>query len=361
MSDREIKPIYQKFNSEGQIQSAELIGSGHIHKTYLVKTGRAEHPGYILQKFNHRVFPNVEQVMENIRSVSHHLRDNPEYSNRYQIPELVECKSGGYYYAKPDGSFWRMYNRITPGISYDTIPGESVAYEAGKIYGSFISGLNDFPADNLHIVIPGFHSVQLRYRQLMNAIKADSARRVANLNDEIRFAKNHADAMMQIPEPGESQNLPVRVTHNDTKLNNILFDEENRATAVVDLDTVMPGLSLYDFGDLVRSAANTAKENESGRSDTGFSLPVFSAIAKGFLEESVELLTSEEVSMLPLAPQYMAYLMGIRFLADYINGDIYYNIRYPEQNLDRCRAQFRLMESLIEAYDDCVAIILYHR
>lgn len=350
---QKLKPILRQYKIDTRIRIAEQIGSGHIHQTYQIITEEENHAGYILQKFNDNVFPDIDKVMENILQVTRHLRKNSKHGKTYRVTEPVVAKSGSAYYTGPDGSHWRLYHRITPGISFDTVPNESAAYEAGKIYGSFIAGLDDFPA-NLHEIIPGFHSLELRYNQLMSAIEADPAGRVSVVESEIRFAKNHNDAMREIPELQENEILPKRIIHNDTKLNNVLFDGQNHAVAVVDLDTVMPGLSLYDFGDLVRSAANTGKED--GES-VKFSLPLFSAIAKGFLEETNELLTPEEITLLPLAPQYMTYLMGIRFLADYISGDIYYNISHPEQNLERCRAQFRLMESMMEAYHKAEAVI----
>lgn len=353
--NKQIKLILSQFQGETDFRSAERIGSGHIHQTWLIETVDKNHPGFILQKFNNHVFPDTGKVMDNILKITTHLRQNSDHGNTYQIAKPVATKSGSYYYSGPDGQNWRLYHRITPGINFDTIPNETVAYEAGKIYGSFIAGLHNFPAATLHEVISGFHSVSFRYSQLQEAIETDPVARTTDVEEEIHFAIDHIDAMREIPELQENGILPLRVTHNDTKLNNVLFDEEDRAVAVVDLDTVMPGYSLYDFGDLVRSAANTARE-DSARAE--FSLPVFSAIAKGFLEEAGQLLTPKEISLLPLAPQYMAYLMGIRFLADYISGDIYYKINNPKQNLDRSRAQFSLIRSMNELYnkaDDIIA------
>lgn len=346
--------ICSHFRTEGRFCDAKRFGSGHIHQTWLIETEEEQHPGYILQKFNNQVFPDTGKVMENILHVTRHLRQHSEHGKIYSVAEPIAVNSGEYYYTDDQNNDWRLFQRIVPGISFDTVPDETVAYEAGKIYGSFIAGLNDFPAKSLHEVIPGFHSVELRYRQLMGAIEADAAGRVTDVDEEIRFAKEKIVAMRKIPELSDNSPLPVRVTHNDTKLNNVLFDENNRAAAVVDLDTVMPGYLLYDFGDLVRSAANSTGEDDEHAT---FSLPLFRAIAKGYLEETEELLTEEERSLLALSPQYMSYLMGIRFLADYLNGDTYYATHYPAQNLDRCRAQFGLMKRMDEVYDECKAVI----
>ncbi len=349
-----INHIYNQFRTEGRFRNAKRFGSGHIHQTWLIDTKEEQHPGYILQEFNKQVFPQTDKVMENILRVTQHLRQHSEHGKIYNVAEPVAANSGEYYYTDDQNNDWRLFHRITPGISFDTVPDETVAYEAAKIYGSFIAGLSNFPAETLHEVIPGFHSVELRYRQLMDVIEADAAGRVSDVDEEIRFAKEQVGAMRKIPELSESSPLPVRVTHNDTKLNNILFDEKNRAAAVVDLDTVMPGYLLYDFGDLVRSAANRAGEDDK---HAAFSLPLFHAIAKGFLEETAVLLTDEERSLLALSPQYMAYLMGIRFLADYLNGDTYYTTHYHGQNLNRCRAQFGLMKSMGDVFDECEAVI----
>jgi hypothetical protein len=341
-----IKTIFNQFETGTSPVTAERIGSGHIHQTYKISVEGEHHPGYILQQFNRYVFPDHHMVMNNTLMVTDHLLQSSDFGKHYRVARPVIGKSGQYYVTEQDGTTWRLFHRIAPGLSFDAIPGEAVAHEAGKIYGRFLAALRGLPVSKIQEVIPGFHLVELRFSQLTVAVDANVAGRLAEVRDELRVATKYIDTMRIIPREQQNGNLPLRVTHNDTKLNNILFDRDHRAMAVVDLDTVMPGLSLFDFGDLVRTAANTGSEDGPG---VGFSLPLYTEIARGFLEEAGEYLTPVEIKLLPFAPQYMAYIMGIRFLADYINGDVYYTIHHPQQNLERCRAQFKLMQCMMES------------
>jgi Ser/Thr protein kinase RdoA (MazF antagonist) len=359
----QLKAILRQFQTVADAVSAERIGSGHIHETYRVLTEDESHPGYILQRFNHYVFPDFRAVTDNLLLVSAHLGATSDYAAKYRVAEPVAVRDdldathsaestnvSNYVYSEADGTSWRLFRRIAPGISFDRVPDEAAAYEAGRIYGSFLAALRDFPVGRLHEVIPGFHSVDVRFAQLEDAVLRDAAGRVAEVHQhELRIAQQYIDLMRVIPQAQQSGGLPMRVTHNDTKLNNVLFDADHRAVAVVDLDTVMPGLSLYDFGDLVRTAANTGQEDGD---DAAFSLQLYRVLEKGFLHTAGAYLTPQEIKLMPLAPQYMAYIMAIRFLADYLNGDVYYTISRPQHNLDRCRAQFRLLESMREALED---------
>jgi Ser/Thr protein kinase RdoA (MazF antagonist) len=340
------REILDQFEIEGQPVSVDHIGVGHIHKTFSVGFDNELHPGYILQQFNRYVFQDYQGVMHNTIRVTRHLASNSAYTPEYRIAHPVATRSGLYYISEQDGTTWRLFHRISPGISFDTVPNESVAYQAGNLYGRFLAGLSDLPVSAVKEVIPGFHSVHLRLEQLMDAVHTDAVGRLSEVTNEVRIAERYMDQMRVIPREVLAGKLPVRVTHNDTKLNNILFDEQNRAVAVVDLDTVMPGLSLFDFGDLVRTAANTGSEDGV---DAAFSLPLYEAIKAGYLEGTKTCLTPDETTLLPLAPPYMAYIMAIRFLADYLNGDLYYTIHNPYQNLYRCRAQFSLMLSMLQS------------
>ncbi|MCC5933408.1 MAG: aminoglycoside phosphotransferase family protein [Balneolales bacterium] len=348
-----LSDIFSAFSTGSRMAYAVPIGSGHIHKTWLIHTENPNEPGFIMQKFNAHVFPDFDKVTENLLLVTGLLNRHPEYSKRYSIAAPLSSSAGGYAVRQQDGSAWRLFQRIAPGLSYDLVPDEAAAFEAGKIYGLFLAALQELRADKLHEVIPGFHSVSLRYRQLLDAAKPEPIRRFVHAAQELRFAKKHIAEMSVIPRQQQAGRLPLRVTHNDTKLNNVLFDTQMQARAVVDLDTVMPGLSLYDFGDLVRTAAATNNEDSA---ETGFSLSCFEAITRGYLKETATILSPEEKNLMPLAPRYMAYIMGIRFLADYLNGDLYYATHYPEQNLMRCRAQFQLMEAMAKNHDACCRI-----
>jgi len=346
MIPSDISSVLRHFKTEGSHAHARPFGSGHIHSTWLIEAGNKHEPDYILQKFNSNVFPLTAETMNNIRLVTGHLREKWGPGSGFEVPELIECTDGGVYHTGSDGVHWRLYRRINPGISYDQVPNENVAYEAGKIFGKFIADLSDLQPEKLSVVIPGFHSAELRYEQLQTAVKNDAAGRRAEVEAEIAFAGKHYDAMLELPRRQQSGELPLRVTHNDTKLNNVLFDDRDRAVSVIDLDTVMPGLSLYDFGDLVRTAAGTGDEDEADLNRIGFNRALYKAIEKGFLEQTRHFLTPAETALMPLSARYMTWIMGIRFLADYINGDVYYQTHYPGQNLRRCRAQFRLMETM---------------
>lgn len=367
MTATDIKSIFHQFRVQGSWKDSAPFGSGHIHHTRVIRTAEWDAPDYILQKINHHVFPPVAGMMDNIRKVTRHIRDkNPSVKNgdqsapALQVLEVIPTKDGMTHYTDPGRNHWRMYQKVEPGISYDVVPNENVAYEAGKAFGKFLDDLKDLPADGLNTVIPDFHSVEFRYDQLNKAVEADPVGRAAEVEAEIGCARNYIERMRIIPQKEKEGSLPIRVTHNDTKLNNILFDEHDRAVCIIDLDTVMAGLSLYDFGDLIRTAANTAEEDEADPDRVHFSLPVFKSITQGFLDSARQFLTPDEIDLMPLSAQYMTYLMGIRFLADYLSGDVYYKTRDHGQNLRRCRTQFVLIERMTDHYEECGEIVRQH-
>ncbi len=382
MSPPDIRSVFEQFRATGTWRESRTLESGHINTTWVIRTVEEDRPDYILQKINHHVFPPVAEMMENIRKVTRHIQDKQAVKQNspagsmaddvgvgkrnsgrggsdrgsgdrpIQVLEVIPTIDDKTHFTDSEGNHWRLYRKVDPGISYDVVPNKKVAYEAGKAFGQFIDDLKDLPAEELVPVIPDFHSVDWRYQQLQEAVAADPVGRVAEVEEEIAFAQEYIERLRIIPRQERAGKLPVRVTHNDTKLNNILFDEQDRAVCVIDLDTVMPGLSLYDFGDLIRTAANMGEEDEADLSRVQFSIPVFREIARGFLESTRHFLTKEEIELLPLSARYMTWLMGARFLADYINGDVYYQIRYPDQNRRRCRAQFRLIACMEEHYEE---------
>ncbi len=357
MTSPDIKSLFDQFNASGTFLEGFPTGSGHIHTTYLIKTSEKNQPDYILQQINQNVFPPVAEMMNNIQKVTRHIRKKREPDSTEEVLEIIETATGKSYYTDPEGNHWRMYKKISPGISYDVVPNKKVAHEAGKAFGQFIGDLHDLPANEIFPVIPDFHSIEMRYENFIRAMQTNPCNRVDEVKKEIDFANARIDEMMVIPRLGKEDKLPLRITHNDTKLNNVLFDENDRAVCVIDLDTVMPGFSLYDFGDTIRTAANTGEEDEADLDKIQFSLPIFKAYSEGFLEKTISFLTPSETQFLTLSSQYMTFIMGIRFLTDYISGDIYYSIRYSKQNLRRCRAQFRLMQCMIDNYRESQDII----
>ncbi len=352
-----IREIFNQFKTSGSWESSAEFGSGHIHKTWLIRTAEEDQPDYILQKINHNVFPPVAEMMENIRKVTGHIIEKIRPGTNRTVLEIIETTRGSTFYNDTLGDYWRMYYRIEPGISYDTVPNNKVAGEAGKAFGQFIGDLRDMPVDEIFPVIPGFNSMELRYNQFINALEQDPLNRAAEVKKEIDYVYDRIENMMTICLLEKEGKIPVRITHNDTKLNNVLFSNDDKAVAVIDLDTVMPGLVLYDFGDTIRTAASTGAEDEADLSAISFSIEVLKAYSEGFLEKTAPFLNRAEIEYLALSAQYMTFIMGLRFLTDYIAGDVYYLIKYPDQNLRRCRAQFRLMECMRDKYNETYDII----
>lgn len=358
MTNPDIISVFNQFNTSGTLLDGFPTGSGHIHSTYLVRTSEESEPDYIIQKINHNVFPPVAEMMNNIQKVTSHIKKKREAFGDAEVLEIIETKSKRNYYTDPGGNHWRMYKKIRDGKSYDVIPGKKVAFEAGKAFGQFLADLGDMPADEIFPVIPEFHSIEMRYGKFIHSVKDNPCGRISEVKEEMDFVNNHINRMLIIPRLEKEGKLPLRITHNDTKLNNVLFDKSDRAICVIDLDTVMPGLALYDFGDTIRTAANTALEDEADLDKIQFNIKVFKAFAEGFLEKTFYFLNPFEVKYLALASQYMTFIMGLRFLTDYISGDIYYHINYSKQNYQRCRTQFRLMQCMIVNYQESQEIIM---
>ncbi|MBC8488872.1 MAG: aminoglycoside phosphotransferase family protein [Bacteroidetes bacterium] len=351
--------ILRKFNIEGNIQSAKPFGSGHINDSFKVEAGEKK---YLLQRINHKVFKDIEGLTYNIVNVTDHIRNK---INSFQNDDplrktlrLIKSLNGKYFVTDDDGNFWRLFDFIEEGRSYDLVENSGIAYEGGKAYGRFINLLSDFPAKILVETIPDFHNIEFRLNNFWKAIKLDQTNRVKNVADEIKFIKERANEMKLVLKLGKEGKIPLRVTHNDTKINNVLFNKDGKAICVIDLDTVMPGYVHYDFGDSIRTFANTADEDESDLSKVNINLDYFTAFAKGFLKETKLNLNTTEIETLAFSAKLMTFIIGLRFLTDYIYGDKYYKIKYPGHNLQRARVQFKLLESLEEKYIEMQRIIL---
>ena len=357
-----IPSIFDQFATGETLEDYEPFGSGHIHQTWLIRSSGDHRPDYVLQKINQKIFSSVDGMMSNIQKVTNHIREKSTTLDKNccddRVLKVIPTRVGNSYLTDSSGEHWRLYLKVESGISYDLVPNEKVAYEAGKAFGQFITDLEDFPYDELEIVIPDFHSVEWRYEQLSDALKQNLAGRRDKVDPEITFARDQIKRMVVVPRLVQQGLLPERVTHNDTKLNNILFDQNDKAKCVIDLDTVMPGLVLYDFGDLIRTAANTAQEDEADLEQVQINFPVYEAITSGFFESTRKILTPEEADILALAGPFLAYLMGIRFLADYLNRDVYYKIAHQEQNIDRSKVQKKLIESMEMQVNEMKKIIV---
>lgn len=349
-----MRGILDQFKLDGAVVSCERYGSGHINQTFLVTTD-APHR-YILQQINRRVFTNVPALMENIDSVTKYLAKQD--ADPRHVLTLVPVKNGKPYYQNGEGEYWRMYEFVNGGISLNSPENAEDFYQSAIAFGTFQNLLADFPAETLHETIAHFHDTPVRYRAFHAAIEADAVGRRQEVEKEITFALQHeqeAGFMMHLLADGK---LPLRVTHNDTKLNNVILDEKDRtALCVIDLDTVMPGLVANDFGDSIRFGASTAVEDEKDLRKVSLSLSLYETYVKGFLAVCGSRLTKREKETLPMGAKMMTLENGVRFLTDYLQGDPYYAISRPEHNLDRARTQFALVEDMERKWEQMNQII----
>lgn len=344
MTDK-FEKVLSCFIDSSSIINISRTGSGHIHKTYLIETKEKSRPDYILQNINNTVFPDVELLMKNISMVSEFILSQ-NLSGKSPVPELIASKNGKLFVQDEKGNFWRLYMHISNSRSYDLVPNLKVSREAGKAYGLFISSLSDFPVNTLIPVIRDFHSLEKRFSDFELALKSAYKIRLDEARTEIDFANQMYGKMMTIQKLEKAGIFPIRVTHNDTKINNILFDKADNAICVIDLDTVMPGLLLHDFGDAIRTTAAKASEDEQNLSLIGIDLGIFREFTAGFLESTFHVITKEEVEHLAGSSSYITFIMGLRFLTDFLNNDVYFSTHLPAHNLIRTRAQFRLLECM---------------
>lgn len=342
------KWLLEHFRLEGEVVDVKPHGSGHINHTFLVTTNGTKK--YILQKINTDIFHDTDGLMENIVNVTSYLRErivqaggNPERETMTVIP----TKEGSYYYTDTDGCDWRVYLLIEHIVSLDQAENAAEFYASGLAFGRFQAQLADYPAKTLHETIPDFHNTPKRYQAFEQAVEEDICHRAESVAQEIAFIRARKEEISILTDLLQKGELPLRITHNDTKLNNILLDvDTHEAVCIVDLDTIMPGLCAYDFGDAIRFGANTAAEDEQDLNKVSLSLELYQAYAKGFLEGCGEQLTPKEVETLPMGAKTITLEQGIRFLTDYLQGDTYYHTEREGQNLDRCRTQLALVADM---------------
>ena len=356
------KKIIDNFSIKGDFVSATPYGNGHINGTELVVTreGDREHK-YILQRINKNVFKRPDLLMENYVSVTEFIRGkilaaggDPER----EVINVIKTHDGESYCIDENGEYWRMLVYVTDNISYDRVEKPEQFYESAVAFGNFQYMLRDYPADTLHETIVNFHNTPDRYRQLMEAVERDVCGRLAEVTSDVEFAKARRDFAATFERAREEGRLPLRVTHNDTKLNNILFDAHTgKPLCVVDLDTIMPGYAINDFGDSIRFGATTAAEDEADLSKVNFDISLFELYVKGFIEGAKGGLTDTEIGYLPESAMMMTFECGMRFLADYLSGDTYFKISRPAQNLDRARNQFKLVADMESQLDEMHRIV----
>ena len=344
--------ILSNFWLDSEPVSCGPFGCGHVNKTFLVctKTGHR----YIMQMIG-PAFKDVHALQDNIRAVTEHLHSKtPE---KHGALTLVPTTEGEDHYHDNNGHTWRLFEFIEDGICLESAETPMDFYNAAIAFGTFQQQLNDFPAETLHETIPLFHNTPNRYKQLRDVLERDPMGRAKDVQEEIAFALAREEKAGQLIALLEAGELPLRVTHNDTKLNNVMFRASDRTPlCVMDLDTTMPGLSAYDFGDAIRFGASTAAEDEKDLNLVRMDLELFRLFTKGYLEACPGL-TPKEIEVLPLAAFTMTLECGVRFLTDYIDGDNYFSIHYPEQNLDRCHTQFKLVADMETKWEQMAQIV----
>lgn len=347
MEQTAIRPEVLKAYGFETPRSISPLTGGHINNTLLVETSRGK---FVLQQMNHFVFPSPPDIMENMVGVTDFLQKKVLEQGGGPKREIVTIRrslSGDPYIVDETGEYWRCLRFIDHAKSYEAAEGLDMIFEAGRAFGNFQRMLEDYPAGTLHEIIENFHNTPERFRQLEQAIESNAAGRKELVEKEISFSRQRKEGCGLLMNLLHAGKLPLRVTHNDTKLSNILIDEESgKAICIIDLDTVMPGLAAFDFGDSIRACASTAAEDEADLTKVHFDLARFEAYTKGFLSSVGNALTPLELETLPDGAQLMTFEVGIRFLADYLNGDVYFKTSYPEHNLVRARNQFKLVEEM---------------
>ncbi len=347
----ELQRIIDQFAIQGSVTHIEQINKGYINQTYYVETlsARGHVHKYTLQRINTNVFPDVDALMDNFKLTTEHLYGRLSLPGRHirgSVHSLRQTKDGHLYLRDASGC-WRMVTYFDDVYSVDIPENPEVFHNAGIAFGNFIKEMADVNIEDVKIVIPNFHNTLSRYQDLEKSIADDPKGRVESVENEIAFVRARADRYDMISQALEAGEIPTRICHNDCNLNNILFDREtNLPVAIIDLDTVMPSSALYDFGDSIRIGANTAKDDEKDLTKVSCDLELFEAYAWGYLESCGKMLTPKELELLPYAALIITAEDGIRFLMDYINGDTYYHIYYPEQNLDRARTQLKMVDDM---------------
>ncbi len=350
--------IASKFALEGQAVSVEPLGEGFINDTFVVRTA-GDAPDYILQRKNKAIFKDVPGMMENIRKVTEHMRLRVAEKGgdvEREVMRVVPAVDGRLYHVDSAGDFWAVSVFISGTVAYNRADSPSLAKKGGEGIGKFQALLADF-TEPLAETIKGFHNIRHRFEQWDEALARDAAGRIGGLAEEISWIESRREEMMSFWARVESGEIPMRVTHNDTKISNILFDADGSVLCAIDLDTVMSSTALNDFGDAIRSYCNTGDEDDMDLSKVSMSLDMFRAYTEGYLSYMGERLVDSELVWLSFSARYITFEQVLRFLMDYIDGDTYYKIKYPEHNLVRARAQYRLLQSMEEQYGEMCRVV----
>ena len=354
MTDEKLLSIAERFDLEGRIASIKPLGEGFINDTFVIRT-EGDAPDYILQRKNHAVFPDVPGMMEHILAVTEHIK--AKVSDPLRETLTVIRARDGKLYVEDEGNFWAVCLFIADTSSFDRADSPELAYQGGVGIGRFQALLADFDKP-LNETIKGFHNIRHRFAQWDETLKADPAGRAASLAEEIGWVESRRKEMLDFWSLVENGTIPTHVTHNDTKISNILFDKHTgKVLCAIDLDTVMSSTSLNDFGDAIRSYANTGAEDDRNLDNVEMSIDMFRAYADGYLSQQRATMTQSELDWLAFSARYITFEQVLRFLMDYIDGDKYYKTAYPEHNLVRTRAQYKLLQSMERQYDRMCAIV----
>ena len=353
----DLRLLASNFQIYGDFVDGGYYGSGHINDTYALNFDQAgKRVRYILQRINHNVFPSPPDLMNNIVRVTNHVRKKlalkceDDLSRR--VLTVVPTIDGQDYYLDAEGNHWRIYFFIEKARTYDVLEDIDQAYHAARAFGEFQKMLVDLPQPPLHEIIPGFHNGLMRFDAFTKALEKDEHNRAASAKAEIEFLQSHAEVFGVIPKLVEQGDIPICTTHNDCKINNVMLDDATgEGVCVIDLDTLMPGVALFDFGDMVRTSTSTAAEDETDLSKMTMDMDRFEAICKGYLSSAGEFLNQAERDHLVFAGKMITQIIGTRFLTDYLAGDVYFKTHREGHNLDRCRTQFKLVQSIEEQED----------
>ena len=352
-----IKHVLKCFCFEGKFESAAEIQSGHINNTFRLVYAQADgsKKEYVLQQINTYAFKKPEELMSNVQRVTNHLRKACSAQGidpARHVLQLVRCRDNQWMVRDDNNRCWRAYKYISGAVAYDKAECPRHFEEAGKAFGNFQRMLFDFPAEELYETIPDFHNTRKRFYAFVAAVAEDKVGRVKSCEKEIDFFFDRRKMMSRIVDMIENGDIPIRVTHNDTKMNNVMLDKATgEGLCVIDLDTVMPGSMLYDFGDAVRFGASTAAEDEEDLSKIAVDLELYEAFTRGFVSEMRGAITEKELELLPLGCMMMTCELAMRFFTDYIEGDPYFKVKSPEHNLIRARAQMKLLEDMEAKHD----------
>jgi len=340
------------FDVQGTYIGEYPYGNGHINDTYcVIYENKGKETRYIRQRINNNIFKNIPALMDNIGRVTRHQREKFQEAGKTDIDSrvltLVPSKTGEDYIIDAEGHYWRTYVFLEGLLTLEIVEKTDHAFQTAKAFGEFQCQLADMTIPRLHETIPDFHNTRARFNTLVKTIETDEFNRAKNVKEEINFVlqrEKMVDVLLNLQAEGE---LPERITHNDTKLNNVLINADSgEGMCVIDLDTVMPGLALYDFGDMVRTATNTAEEDERDLSKVEMNTDMYQALIDGYMSTAGEMLVPKEIELLPFSGKLITYEIGVRFLTDYLQNDVYFKIHRDKQNIDRCRKQFKMVESM---------------